>query len=108
MWSRNRMHTLTRTRPPPLLVQVGVFCSWFMFDNFMGIDLSKDGHSVVTFQQLTNWQTCSAWDGFQASGYSTANGGFVSFDNPCDYFTVRPIRRRSARPGQWWCCSCLC
>ncbi|KAF5839051.1 Ca2+-ATPase [Dunaliella salina] len=72
---------------------VGVFCSWFMYDNFMGIDLSKDGHTPVTYNQLTHWQSCSEWEGFKASGYSTSNGGHVTFDNPCDYFTVsKPIR----------------
>ncbi|KAF5839052.1 HAD-like domain-containing protein [Dunaliella salina] len=75
------------------LLQVGVFCSWFMYDNFMGIDLSKDGHTPVTYNQLTHWQSCSEWEGFKASGYSTSNGGHVTFDNPCDYFTVsKPIR----------------
>mmetsp|Transcript_25245 Transcript_25245/g.68622 ORF Transcript_25245/g.68622 Transcript_25245/m.68622 type:complete len:1048 (+) Transcript_25245:127-3270(+) len=67
---------------------VGVFCSWFMYDKFMGIDLSKDGHTPVTFNQLTHWQSCSEWEEFKASGYSTANGGRITFDNPCDYFTT--------------------
>jgi hypothetical protein len=32
--------------------QVGAFVTWYMFDNFMGIDLSKDGHSTVTWHQV--------------------------------------------------------
>jgi Ca2+-transporting ATPase len=67
---------------------VGVFCSWFMYDKFMGIDLSKDGHSSVTWQQLSNWQSCKEWEGFEAADFSTANGGMVTFEDPCAYFTV--------------------
>lgn len=56
----------TRTAPvgarhisPPVVAraaQVGAFVSWYMFDSFMGIDLSKDGHTTVTWHQLTHWQ----------------------------------------------------
>lgn len=36
--------------------------TWYMFDNFMGIDLSKDGHSTVSWKQLTDWQSCPEWE----------------------------------------------
>jgi len=69
------------------IATVGAFVSWYMFDSFMGIDLSKDGHSTVTWTQLTHWQECPKWEGFTARPF-TAGGETVSFDNPCEYFTT--------------------
>lgn len=40
-----------------------------MYDRFMGIDLSRDGHSTVTWEQLTNWQSCREWGNFTAKPY---------------------------------------
>jgi hypothetical protein len=47
-----------------LHIQVGAFVTWYMFDNFMGIDLSKDGHSTVTWNQVGHRGStaCSAID----------------------------------------------
>lgn len=65
---------------------VGAFCSWYMYDSFMGIDLSADGHSTVTWDQLTHWQQCPSWKGFAPKSY-TAGGSIVGpFKDPCDYF----------------------
>ena len=58
-----------------------------MYDSFMGIDLSADGHTTVTWDQLTHWQTCPSWEGFTAGPY-TAGTTTISFAHPCDYFTV--------------------
>lgn len=69
------------------VTQVGAFVIWYMHDSFLGIDLSKDGHSTVTWDQLTHWQSCPQWEGFTATSF-TAGGSVVSFDNPCDYFTT--------------------
>ena len=46
---------------------VGAFCVWYMYDNFLGLDLSADGHSTVTFSQLRNWEQCRSWPDFKAS-----------------------------------------
>ena len=43
---------------------VGIFVAWYMYDNVLGIDLSGDGHSLVTWQQLTDWEECPTWEGF--------------------------------------------
>ncbi|PNW83467.1 hypothetical protein CHLRE_05g242350v5 [Chlamydomonas reinhardtii] len=67
---------------------VGAFVSWYMYDRFMGIDLSRDGHSTVTWEQLTNWQSCREWGNFTAKPYLLQGGGVVSFPHPCDYFTA--------------------
>lgn len=44
---------------------VGVFCAWYMYDSFLGIDLSGDGHSTVTWHQLRNWESCHTWPDFK-------------------------------------------
>ncbi|KXZ46192.1 hypothetical protein GPECTOR_46g261 [Gonium pectorale] len=67
---------------------VGAFVSWYMFDRFVGIDLSGDGHTTVTWNQLTNYQSCREWTDFTAKPYKLAGGGEVSFSHPCDYFSV--------------------
>ncbi|KAL9686353.1 hypothetical protein QQ045_023809 [Rhodiola kirilowii] len=68
------------------IATVGVFIIWFTHDSFMGIDLSQDGHSLVTYSQLANWGQCSTWQNFTVSPF-TAGGQVFSFDkNPCDYF----------------------
>ncbi len=46
---------------------VAAFAFWYMFDNVLGVDLSQDGHSTVTWYQLTHYTQCSQWKGFQVS-----------------------------------------
>ncbi len=35
-----------------------------MFDSVLGIDLSGDGHSLVTWRQLSDWEECPMWGNF--------------------------------------------
>jgi Ca2+-transporting ATPase len=49
---------------------VAAFAIWYMYDSFWGLDLSADGHSTVTWHQLTHWQDCPSWQGFTASNYT--------------------------------------
>jgi hypothetical protein len=49
--------------------------------------LLQDGHTTVSWYQLSHWEDCPKWDGFTASAY-TAGSTTVSFANPCEYFTV--------------------
>ncbi|KAK7248640.1 calcium-transporting ATPase [Aureococcus anophagefferens] len=71
---------------------VGVFAVWFTRTSFLGIDLSRDGHSTVTLGQLATWGDCEAWDGFDvATSYATLTGE-VSFDTPCDYFRAGKVK----------------
>lgn len=44
---------------------VGAFVAWYLFGSFAGIDLSQDGHTTVTWHQLTHWQQCESWKGFK-------------------------------------------
>ncbi|KAK8288148.1 hypothetical protein V6Z12_D07G106800 [Gossypium hirsutum] len=37
------------------IATVGVFIIWYTHHSFLGIDLSGDGHSLVTYSQLANW-----------------------------------------------------
>ena len=67
---------------------VGAFAIWFTQKEFLGIDLSKDGHSTVTFHQLGHWHDCATWKGFKAGPWTDAYGAVYSFDKPCDYFDV--------------------
>ncbi|KAJ7977050.1 Calcium-transporting ATPase [Quillaja saponaria] len=67
------------------LATVGVFIIWYTYGSFLGIDLSGDGHTLVTYSQLSNWGQCQSWQNFTASPF-TAGAQVISFDNPCDYF----------------------
>eukprot|EP00803_Ostreobium_quekettii_P008366 evm.model.scf_1396EXC.4 EVM.evm.TU.scf_1396EXC.4 scf_1396EXC:22768-35223(-) len=64
---------------------VGAFVSWYMYERVLFIDLSQDGHSTVTWDQLTHWEECPTWEGFTVSNY-TALGQTFTFPDPCDYF----------------------
>jgi Ca2+-transporting ATPase len=68
------------------IATVGVFIIWYTHSSFLGIDLSGDGHTLLTYSQLANWGQCSSWDNFTVSPF-TAGNQILSFDsNPCDYF----------------------
>lgn len=60
------------------IATVGVFVHWYMYD-FAG-----DGHTVVTWNQLTHWGQCTTWDGFAVADY----GGHTFSKDPCSYFTL--------------------
>ncbi|KAJ4969895.1 hypothetical protein NE237_002994 [Protea cynaroides] len=74
------------------IATVGVFIIWYTHGSFMGIDLSKDGHTLVSYSQLSNWGQCSSWEGFRVSPF-TAGDRVFSFDaNPCDYFQAGKVK----------------
>ncbi|XP_017233217.1 calcium-transporting ATPase 4, endoplasmic reticulum-type [Daucus carota subsp. sativus] len=74
------------------IATVGVFIIWYTCDSFLGIDLSKDGHSLVTYSQLANWDQCKSWKKFSTSPY-TAGSQVFNFDaNPCDYFHTGKVK----------------
>lgn len=71
---------------------VGVFVIWYTHGSFLGIDLSGDGHTLVTYSQLANWGQCSSWTNFTVSPF-TAGSQVISFDdNPCDYFQKGKVK----------------
>ncbi|XP_010253395.1 PREDICTED: calcium-transporting ATPase 4, endoplasmic reticulum-type-like [Nelumbo nucifera] len=74
------------------IATVGVFIIWYTHGSFLGIDLSQDGHTLVTYSQLSNWGQCPSWEGFTVSPF-TAGSQVFSFDaNPCDYFQVGKVK----------------
>lgn len=74
------------------LATVGVFIIWYTHGSFLGIDLSGDGHTLVTYSQLANWGQCSSWTNFTASPF-TAGARVISFDSdPCDYFQTGKVK----------------
>lgn len=71
---------------------VGVFIIWYTHHTFMGIDLSGDGHSLVTYSQLANWGQCDSWEGFSVSPFTAGSQVFNFDENPCDYFRTGKIK----------------
>lgn len=74
------------------IATVGVFIIWFTHGSFLGIDLSGDGHTLVSYSQLANWGQCHTWEGFSVSPF-TAGSQVFNFDaNPCEYFQSGKIK----------------
>ncbi|KAK9049511.1 hypothetical protein SSX86_031520 [Deinandra increscens subsp. villosa] len=71
---------------------VGVFVIWFTHDSFLGIDLSRDGHSLVTFSQLRNWDQCKSWENFTVSPFQAGDQLFNFESDPCDYFRTGKVK----------------
>ena len=69
---------------------VGIFAVWYTRTEFWGIDLSQDGHTPVTWHQLTHWGECDDWKGF-AGGKFTAGGEQYTFTG-CDYFHAGKVK----------------
>ncbi|KAJ1261332.1 hypothetical protein BS78_09G021400 [Paspalum vaginatum] len=67
------------------IATVGIFVIWYTHGSFMGIDLTGDGHTLVSYSQLSNWGQCSTWNNFTVSPFTAGTRTFT-FDNPCDYF----------------------
>jgi Ca2+-transporting ATPase len=57
---------------------VGVFAYWYIF-----YDGSGDGHTLVTFHQLTHWTQCHNWKDFKVNNFD----GMDFSKDPCAYFT---------------------
>lgn len=72
---------------------VGVFVTWYTSSTFLGvIDLSQDGHTPVTLDQLRNWESCATWKNFKPTPF-TAGSKVISFDgNACDYFAAGKVK----------------
>ncbi|PWA41741.1 ER-type Ca2+-ATPase 2 [Artemisia annua] len=74
------------------LATVGVFVIWYTQNSFLGIDLSGDGHSLVTFSQLRNWDQCKSWENFTASPFRAGDQVFDFGSDPCDYFRTGKVK----------------
>ncbi|KAI3423614.1 Cation_ATPase_N domain-containing protein [Psidium guajava] len=74
------------------IATVGVFIIWYTHDTFLGIDLSGDGHSLVTYPQLANWGQCHSWEGFTATPFTAGSKVFDYQSDPCEYFRAGKIK----------------
>lgn len=50
---------------------VGVFAAWYMFGSLLGVRLDGDGHTPITWHQLTHWEQCPQWTDFHVSPSKT-------------------------------------
>ena len=86
---------------------VGVFVFWFIYyeafvaylgaETMMKLGATYDGHSMVTYEQLTHWGHCkfgedakgTIFEGFKVTDFDyNGDGEIDSFQaNPCAYFT---------------------
>ena len=57
---------------------VGIFIYWFLY-----YTASNDGHTLITFDQLSNWGKCPTWTDFTVSDFD----GINLQDDPCLYFS---------------------
>lgn len=62
--------------------------TWYLCDKFLFIDLSQDGHSTVTWNQLTHWEDCPSWSDFSPSPYTAGSLTYSFEKDPCDYFAA--------------------
>ena len=60
------------------LATVFVFIYWYT-----GYTWPNDGHTLISFEKLSNWSECHHWTDFKVSNY-----GDYNFDkDPCLYFS---------------------
>uniref|UniRef100_A0A0C9RNI8 P-type Ca(2+) transporter n=1 Tax=Wollemia nobilis TaxID=56998 RepID=A0A0C9RNI8_9CONI len=74
------------------IATVGIFAIWYTQGTFLGIDLLEDGHTLVSFKQLTTWDECSTWEGFMVSPFKAGSQVFDFDSNPCNYFTTGKVK----------------
>ncbi|KAL2470427.1 Calcium-transporting ATPase 4 [Abeliophyllum distichum] len=74
------------------IATVGIFIIWYTHSSFFGIDLSGDGHSLVTYSQLASWGQCRTWENFTVSPFTAGTQVFNFDSNPCDYFQTGKIK----------------
>ncbi|KAJ7535384.1 hypothetical protein O6H91_12G030800 [Diphasiastrum complanatum] len=74
------------------LATIGIFALWYLNSrSFLGIDMSSDGHTAITFEQLSHWGECPLWIDFEVSPVRIGTKTF-HFSNPCEYFTVGKVK----------------
>lgn len=63
---------------------VGIFVYWYLYAE------SGDGHTLITWQQLSNWSECPSWTpgSFTVAPFS----GMDFTNNPCEYFTKGKVK----------------
>ncbi|KAG0626234.1 hypothetical protein M758_2G113100 [Ceratodon purpureus] len=74
------------------IATVGAFSLWYTQSSFLGIDLSSDGHTLVSFSELRNWGDCPNWKDFKVAPFTAGNQTFSFDNNPCDYFSTGKVK----------------
>ncbi|KAJ3676657.1 hypothetical protein LUZ60_004069 [Juncus effusus] len=74
------------------IATVGVFIIWYTQSSFMGINLSKDGHTLVSYTQLSTWDQCPTWTHFSVSPFTAGSHTFTFDSNPCEYFQSGKVK----------------
>ena len=74
------------------IATVGAFSLWYTQSSFLGIDLSSDGHTLVSFSELRNWGDCPTWKDFKVAPFTAGNQTFAFDANPCDYFSTGKVK----------------
>ncbi|KAL4558283.1 hypothetical protein LXL04_036481 [Taraxacum kok-saghyz] len=74
------------------IATVGIFIIWFTHSSFLGIDLSEDGHTLVTYSHLSNWDQCYSWHNFTVGPFTAGDRVFNFDSDPCDYFRNGKIK----------------
>jgi len=69
-------------------IYVGVACVWVFAHWYIYYDESGDGHTLVTFEQLTHWNQCPTWENFSVNNFD----GMDFSDDPCKYFTEGKVK----------------
>ena len=72
---------------------VGVLAAWYVGPPWLaaiGLDPSADGHTPLSWAQLTRWSECGGWSksAYKAMPYTTAGGGSVAVTSACDMFSA--------------------
>lgn len=62
---------------------VGIFVWWYTMAE------TGDGHTLVTFSQLSGWTQCPEWKDFKVNNFVE---GMDLSQNPCDYFTKGKVK----------------
>ncbi|XP_020598282.1 calcium-transporting ATPase, endoplasmic reticulum-type isoform X1 [Phalaenopsis equestris] len=73
------------------LATVGIFILWYTQPSFIGIDLTSDGHTLVSLAELRSWSECHTWADFSPDPFLAGNR-VISFSDPCEYFTAGKIK----------------
>jgi len=66
------------------IATIAIFVHWYLFMQ------TNDGHSLISWKQLTSWSECPAW--------SATDKNFSAFEdhdlknNPCSYFTSAKVK----------------
>ena len=65
------------------LATVGIFVYWYTMAE------TGDGHTLVTFTQLTQWSDCPNWKDFKVNNFIE---GMDLSENPCNYFVEGKVK----------------